>query len=150
MLCPNLVVPPSSPWVPESSRASFNTRALTVSSSHFCPDSHTDADEKSLVSTLCSHAPLNHVAQAKPKEPFCPVSFFLIYGVITPVTLLHMEESASVLRCIWLFVTARTVAHQAVLSKGFPRHEYWSELPFPTPDDPPDPRTELAFLASPF
>ena len=32
-----------------------------------------------------------------------------------------------------------TVAHQAPLSMGFPRQEYWSELPFPSPGDLPDP-----------
>ena len=28
----------------------------------------------------------------------------------------------------------RTVASQVPLSMGFPRQEYWSELPFPSPD----------------
>ena len=32
-----------------------------------------------------------------------------------------------------LFVTPGTVAHQAPLSMGFPRQEYWSGLPFPPP-----------------
>ena len=32
---------------------------------------------------------------------------------------------------IWLSVTPWTVAHQAPLSMGFFRQEYWSELPFP-------------------
>ena len=32
-----------------------------------------------------------------------------------------------------------TVAHQAPLSMGFPRHQYWSELPFPAPGDLPNP-----------
>ena len=31
-----------------------------------------------------------------------------------------------------LFATAWTVAHQAPLSMGFPRHEHWSGLPFPS------------------
>ena len=31
------------------------------------------------------------------------------------------------------------VAHQAPLSMGFSRQEYWSELPFPSPGDLPDP-----------
>ena len=31
-----------------------------------------------------------------------------------------------------------TVAYQAPLSMGFPRHEYWSELPFPSPGDLPN------------
>ena len=33
------------------------------------------------------------------------------------------------------FVTPRTVAHQASLSIGFSRQEYWSGLPFPSPGD---------------
>ena len=35
--------------------------------------------------------------------------------------------------------TALTVAHQAPLSMGFSRQEYWSGLPFPSPKDLPDP-----------
>ena len=34
------------------------------------------------------------------------------------------------------------VAHQAPLSMGFPRQEYWSGLPFPSPGDIPDPGIE--------
>ena len=40
---------------------------------------------------------------------------------------------ACVLSCVWLFVTPRTVAHQAPLSMVFPRQEYWSGLPFLPP-----------------
>ena len=36
---------------------------------------------------------------------------------------------------VWLFATPWTVAHQAPLSTGFSRQEYWSELPFPSPRD---------------
>ena len=36
--------------------------------------------------------------------------------------------------------TAQTVAHQAPLSMGFSRQEYWNGLPFPSPGDLPDPR----------
>ena len=35
-------------------------------------------------------------------------------------------------------VTSWTIAHQASLSLGFPRQEYWSGLPFPSPGDLPD------------
>ena len=38
-----------------------------------------------------------------------------------------------------LFVTPWTIARQAPLSMEFFRQEYWSELPFPPPRDPPDP-----------
>ena len=40
------------------------------------------------------------------------------------------------------FVTPWTVARQAPLSMGYPRQEYWSGLPFPSPEGLPDPGTE--------
>ena len=40
--------------------------------------------------------------------------------------------------CVQLFATPWTVAHQAPLSMGFSRQEYWSGLPFPPPEDLPD------------
>ena len=39
---------------------------------------------------------------------------------------------------VLLFATPWAVAHQAPLSMGFPRQEYWSGLPFPSPEDLPD------------
>ena len=42
------------------------------------------------------------------------------------------------------FAIPWTVAHQIPLSMGFPRQEYWSGLPFPSPGDLPNPGTELA------
>ena len=48
------------------------------------------------------------------------------------------------LSCILLFVTPCTLAHQAPLSMGFPRQEYWSGLPYPTPGDLHDPGIEPA------
>ena len=43
---------------------------------------------------------------------------------------------------VQLFETPQTVAHQAPLSMGFSRQEYWSGLPFPSPGDLPDPGVE--------
>ena len=37
------------------------------------------------------------------------------------------------------FAALWTVAHQAPLSMGFSRQEYLSRLPFPPPEDLPDP-----------
>ena len=47
-------------------------------------------------------------------------------------------EAKSVLRClshIQLFATSWSVALVAPLSTGFCRQEYWSGLPFPSPED---------------
>ena len=41
-----------------------------------------------------------------------------------------------------LFATPWSVAHQAPLSMGFSRQEYWSGLPFPSTGDLPDPGIE--------
>ena len=40
------------------------------------------------------------------------------------------------------FVSLWTVAHQAPLSRGFSRQEYWSGLPCPPPRDLPNPGIE--------
>ena len=48
-----------------------------------------------------------------------------------------------------LFATPWTVAHQAPLTMGFPRQEYWSGEPFPSPGDPSDPGIEPESLSSP-
>ena len=50
---------------------------------------------------------------------------------------------AQLLSRVWLFVTPWTVAHQAPLSTGFFRQEYWSWLPFPSPEALPDPQEDL-------
>ena len=39
------------------------------------------------------------------------------------------------------------VAHQATLSMGFSRQENWSGLPFPSPEDLPDPGIKPVFPA---
>ena len=44
------------------------------------------------------------------------------------------------LGCAPLFETPWTVAHQAPLSMGFSRQEYWSGLPLPSSGDLPNPR----------
>ena len=46
---------------------------------------------------------------------------------------------AHMLNCVQLFVTPQIVARQAPLSMEFSRQEYWSELPFSTPEDLPNP-----------
>ena len=47
------------------------------------------------------------------------------------IWLSNWTTNAWLLSHVWLFVTLWTVAHQTILSTGFPRQEYWSALPFP-------------------
>ena len=43
------------------------------------------------------------------------------------------------IQCAQPFATPWTIAHQAPLSMGFSRQEYWSGLTFPSPGELPDP-----------
>ena len=50
---------------------------------------------------------------------------------------------------VWLFATPWTVAHQVPPSVGYPRQEYWSELPFHTSGDFLNPEIESTSLTYP-
>ena len=58
--------------------------------------------------------------------------------------LYHRASCAQLLNCVQFSATPWTVACQAPLSKGFPRQEYWSKLPFLPPGDLPDPGIKRA------
>ena len=53
-----------------------------------------------------------------------------------------VKESERVTELCLTLATPWTVAHQAPLSMGFSRQEYWSGLPFPSPGDLLDPGIE--------
>ncbi|CAI9171063.1 unnamed protein product [Rangifer tarandus platyrhynchus] len=55
-------------------------------------------------------------------------------------------RSLSCFSCVQLFVTLWTVTHQAPLSMGFSRQEYWSGLPCPSAGGLADPGTEPGLL----
>ena len=57
--------------------------------------------------------------------------------------------AAQSLSCVQLFATLWTTAHQAPLSMGFPRQEYWSGLPFPSSGDLSNPGIKPTSLVSP-
>ena len=50
--------------------------------------------------------------------------------------------------CVQFFPAPWTVAHQAPMSMGFSRQEYWSGFPCPPPGDLPDPGMEPASLTA--
>ena len=56
---------------------------------------------------------------------------------------MHMSE---LLNRVRLFVTPGTAAHQAPLSMGFSRQEYWNGLPCPPLGDLPDPGIKQGLL----
>ena len=57
------------------------------------------------------------------------LSTFSCFTYKTGLLLLLLSRSSRVQLC----VTPQTAAHQASLSLGFSRQEYWSGLPFPSP-----------------
>ena len=61
------------------------------------------------------------------------ILFWLLFTLVYLLRLLNHVQ---------LFATPQTAAHQAPLSMGFCRQEYWSRVPFPPPGDLPDPGIE--------
>ena len=61
------------------------------------------------------------------------------------LTFVHVQS----LSCVRFFATPWTIVHQAPLSMGFPRQEYWRGLPFPPVDDLPDPGIKPRSITSP-
>ena len=83
-------------------------------------------------------------------SPSCPL-FWRNFQFLSYCKLSFMVH-ACMLRCfscVQLFATPWTIAHQAPLTLGFSRQEYWSGLPRPPPGDLPNTRTEPAPLPTP-
>ena len=59
-----------------------------------------------------------------------------------PPVLIESKVEVKLLSRVQLFVTAWTVAYNAPPSVGFSRQEYQSGLPFPSPEDLPNPGIE--------
>ena len=68
--------------------------------------------------------------------------------LIQPSSTSHLTIHAKLLSHVQRFAAPWTVAHQAPLSMGFSRQEYWSGLAFPSPGDLPGPGIEPASLAA--
>ena len=60
------------------------------------------------------------------------------FPFLSPACVLSCFSHVRLLVILW--------ACQAPLSMGFSRQEYWSELPWPSPTDLPDPRSNPGFL----
>ena len=54
----------------------------------------------------------------------------------------YLESESEVTQSYPILCDPRTAAYQAPPSMGFSRQEYWYGLPFPSPEDLPNPGTE--------
>ena len=63
------------------------------------------------------------------------VAVYLKLLIAMLLLLRKVKVKVKSLNRVRLFATPWTVAHQAPLSMGFSRQEYWSGLPFPSPGD---------------
>ena len=62
-----------------------------------------------------------------------------VSSALCPTWLSLEKRKCWSLGCVQLHATLWTIAHQAPLSKGFSRQEYWSGLPFPSSGELLDP-----------
>ena len=87
----------------------------------------------------------NNITLLIEKMPICYKEEKSVDGkVIKEGKLKMMRSCGGVLaaKSCLTFATPLTAAHQAPLSMGFSRQEYWSGLPFSSPEDLPDPGIE--------
>ena len=94
--------------------------------------------------------------EAAASFPFPGVQLHLLQGILGKMRIQQflayserfwVNMCAQSLSCVQIFVTP--MAHQAPRSMGFPRQEYWSGSPLPSPGDLPDPGMEHESLSSP-
>ena len=73
------------------------------------------------------------------------------YWLLSVIANMHPFETAVLIHFsyIWLFATLCTIAHQAPLSMGLSRQEYWSGFLSPPPEDLPGPGIEPMSPLSP-
>ena len=62
-----------------------------------------------------------------------------VHGILQARILEWVKVKVKLLSGVQLFATPWTVAYQAAPSMEFSRQEYWSGLPFPSPEDLPNP-----------
>ena len=112
-----------------------------------------------MVSPICSpctphlppiHSPYSSQSSLKMKSRSCPLlleiplvtfHYSIWSGFNLPLSslLILLSCMLSLFSHVWLFAIQWTVAHQAHLSLGFSRQEYWSGLPCPSSGDLPKP-----------
>ena len=79
---------------------------------------------------------------ASPPPLLLHIRLTLCFLISADVAQKRLKVKVKSLSHVQLFATPWTVAHQASLSTGFSRQEYWSGLPFPSPGDLPNPGIE--------
>ena len=123
---------------------SFNNSSLRVHCLTLKPVPH---NLVVFVSSFLS-SPFYHPAVILPPDVWSPYDSLPSKSVLKNLKL-HLPCVPSHFSWVWLFATPWTIAHQAPLSMGCSRQEYWSGLPCLPPGDLPNPGTELPSLVSP-
>ena len=84
-----------------------------------------------------------------PLSLLLPRSFWIPIQPAVKITVCVCVCVCELLSLVQLFATPRTTVHQAPLSMGISRQEYWSEFPVPPPGNLPDPGIEPESLTPP-
>ena len=95
------------------------------------------------ISELCYHT--NTIACFRKESTEIPGTISSLYTK-SPGDVAHWMKIPDIVSCVWLFATPWTIAHQAPMSMGFSRQEYWSGLPCCPPGDLPGLGTEPTSL----
>ena len=109
----------------------FHGRHLTHSIFIYC-----------LFSAVITYSALMKAGDGRPPRwmaPVCPIPLSQkLFSFLIMESLFSLWVKSNSFETLW------RVAHNDLLSIRFPRQEYWSRLPFPSPDNLPNPGMEPA------
>ena len=89
--------------------------------------------KRAMSSVMGARNPWEYITKAKSPFPQKHIYTYFPYNF----------RSSGLLNYIQLFCHPWAITHQAPLSMGFPRQEYWSGFPFPSPGDLLNPGIKL-------
>ena len=93
--------------------------------------------------------PRKHSVNFSSKITYLLSFFVLVLGFLLNLLETIVVQFSSVAQSCPTLCDPMTVAHQVLLSMGFPRQEYWNGFPRPPPGDLPDPGLKLVSFTSP-
>ena len=98
--------------------------------------------------TAAYQAPLSMDSPGKNTGVGCHLDSIVLYNFLKfhVHDFMQSHDGGLVAKSCLALATPWTIACQAPLSMGFSRLEYWSGLPFPSPEDLPDPGIEPGLL----
>ena len=144
--CPHVAGEGFNLWISLWGTQTFSTRQIMRGRQSRAEEENTACTSEANLRKVCSlnvhpvpSYVVNRCLTRSSGEVRVLVRVFVLHNILAWVPRTFGQVVVQSLGRVRLFATLWTVAHQAPLSIGFSKPEYWSGLPFPSPGDLPTP-----------